>query len=111
MAILAGCHAGGTADQHVDLRVGGVATVTLPVTAGTGYAWAIDAGRSTGASHVVVTGGETKVPGDRVGRPGEQYWQLQGHSIGDADIVFVYRRPWLKDAAPVKSTTVRVEVR
>ncbi len=96
--------------RDIALRIGGTTTVMLPVTAGTGYGWSVDAARSSGMECLVVTPGATKFPSGRVGGAGEQEWHVEGHAAGQADLTFVYQRPWEPVAPAARSTEIHVSV-
>ncbi len=108
---LVGCQASRPPARTMDLRVGQTGEFALPMTAGTGFSWTLDSGQSTGLSCVALSGGESVTPAERVGGAGEQQWRIEAQAIGQAELVFEYRRPWESDAPAAKSATVRVSVR
>lgn len=45
------------------------------------------------------------------GAPGEEVWTFEALHPGEAELIFAYRRPWEREAAPEESKTFKVEVK
>jgi predicted secreted protein len=107
---LAGCQRVQTGDIMV--VVGRQHDISLPYTAGTGYSWSVDDANSVGLDHVeVVKSGDTPQTASLPGGPGSSQWSIAGRSVGQAEIQFVYRRPWETSTPPAKVRRVRVEIK
>ena len=97
------------AQSAIRLATGESRTVTFVEKPSTGYSWAIDpaASRNLDALSIAdlgyLAGGQT-MPG----APGKHSWRLGGVRPGEAEIVFVYRRPWEKIAVQTNRVTVDV---
>ena len=108
--VLAGCQRGQVDDFTV--AIGRQHDISLPYTAGTGYAWSVDAANSVGLDHVeVAKSGDAPKDAGLPGGPGLSEWSIEGRSAGTAEIQFVYRRSWEKDTPPAKVRRVHVEIK
>ena len=108
--VLAGCQRNQVDDFAV--AIGRRHDISLPYTAGTGYAWSVDAANSVGLDHVEVAKlGDTPKVADLPGGPGSSEWSIKGRSSGTAEIQFVYGRSWEKDTPPAKVRRVHVEIK
>ena len=93
------------------IQVGEVFTARLPCSPTTGYAWEL---KSVDRKIAVSTGRprfekSPAAPG-AVGAPGECVVGLKGVAPGKTEAVFVYRRPWEKKKAPLKTATAELTV-
>ena len=83
------------AQPAIRLATGESRTVTFAENPSTGYSWAIDptASRNLEALSITDLG---YLPGSETmpGAPGKHSWRIGGVSPGQAEIVFVYQRPW-----------------
>ncbi len=97
------------AGDVIRLAPGGSANFSLQENVTTGYSWRIDqsASRNLGIlsiSDAGRSGGRRRM----VGSPGAHHWIIRALKPGQAEIVFVYQRPW--EPAPVQTRSVEVEV-
>lgn len=97
-----------TAQTTIRLTPGESRTLTLKETPSTGYTWALDAAASRGLDVVSIDDLGRRAGDGPPGAPGERSWTIRAQRLGQAALVFVYRRPW--EPAPVKTERVPVDV-
>lgn len=99
------------AGDSIRTKTGETFTVALDSNPTTGYGWALD-GKEDGTVVRKVSDayvGKAHPPG-MVGVGGTERWTFQAEKKGKTALHFIYRRPWEKDAAPVRERTVQVLV-
>jgi inhibitor of cysteine peptidase len=92
----------------VDLTRGQALEIVLPLNAGTGYAWRLDAE----ASALVLSGGSSRVTDAK--RPGGAIQTLYSYTAvgrGKTDLSFTLKRPWEPDAPSDRKAVFHIKVR
>jgi inhibitor of cysteine peptidase len=93
-----------------DLTIGSALVVKLPANPSTGYNWTVVGEPSPLKLHKSsFRKGATQ--GSSVGASGTSVFQFSASSSGMATLTLVYRRSWEYNIAPIKTFTVRVNVR
>ncbi len=98
-------------ESSVRLACGARTTIELPENPSTGHVWRFDVQRSKNAGIVaIVDQGFSPNSTDRrrVGAPGRHRWQLEGLTVGHAELIFMKSRPW--EERPTGEHRVAVEV-
>jgi len=94
----------------VDLAPNTRLLVKLPTNPSTGYAWTVVGDPSPlKLQKTSLQKGKTK--GGAVGAAGIAVFQLSASSAGMATLSFIYRRSWEYNVPPMKTFSVRVNVR
>jgi inhibitor of cysteine peptidase len=83
--------------------------VRLPANPSTGYSWTYTVSGDD-VLRLDTVSGEAPAPNGMVGVPGEQVWSFRAQGSGRAVLTYVYARSWEKNAPPVKTFTLKVEV-
>ncbi|MEF3365574.1 protease inhibitor I42 family protein [Methylocystis sp. 9N] len=97
------------ADERIRLKVGASALFSLQENITTGYSWRTDSEASEGLDLIAIAdAGRSGAPSKMVGSPSVRHWKITALKPGQAQIVFVYQRPW--EPAPVQTRRVEVEV-
>ena len=99
------------AGDSIRKKTGETFTVALESNPTTGYGWALD-GKEDGTVVRKVSDefvGKAHPPG-MVGVGGTERWTFQAAKKGKTALHFIYRRPWEKDAAPIRERTIQVLV-
>ncbi|MBM3551577.1 MAG: protease inhibitor I42 family protein [Alphaproteobacteria bacterium] len=97
------------AGDVIRLASGGSANFSLQENVTTGYSWRIDQSASRNLGILSISDSGRSVGRRRmVGSPSVRHWNIRALKPGQAEIVFVYQRPW--EPAPVQTRTVEVEV-
>jgi inhibitor of cysteine peptidase len=97
------------ADDVIRLAPGRSAIFTLQENVTTGYSWRIDQAASRNLGILSISdGGRGGGRRRMVGSPSVRHWKIRALQPGQAEIVFVYQRPW--EPAPVQTHSVEVEV-
>ena len=91
----------------VDLASGQMLQVKLKSVAGTGYAWTL----SGDPAPLKLTKTSTQRSKNTPGASQFSVFQLSANSSGLATVTFVYRRSWEYNVPPVRTFSVRVNVR
>ncbi len=94
--------------KDIDLTAGQTLRIKLKTIAGTGYAWSL----SGDPAPLKLT--KTSTQRSKNQQPGAaqmSVFDLTASSAGLANVTFVYRRSWEYNVAPVKTFTIRVNVR
>jgi inhibitor of cysteine peptidase len=96
--------------KEVDLSTGGVLIVKLASTPSTGYDWALAADPAPlklqkSTFHAKAAGA------NMAGAGGTTVFRLMASSSGMTTLTFVYRRAWEYNVPPMKTFSVRVNVR
>lgn len=92
----------------VTLVIGDTLTVLLPANVTTGYGWEIAANNQA----LLAPGPRTSLPPEnqRLGTSGTQKLVFTAKTAGRDRLVFAYKRPWEKNAAPARSLTLEVAI-
>lgn len=96
--------------RDIDLTTSGALVVKLPSNPSTGYNWTVvgdPAPLKLQKSSFVHSKSKSGV----VGSSGTAIFRLSASSAGLATLTLVYRRSWEYNVAPMKTFTVRVDVR
>jgi inhibitor of cysteine peptidase len=97
------------AGDVIRLAPGGSAIFSLQENVTTGYSWRIDQNASRNLGILSISdGGRSGGRRRMVGSPSVRHWNIRALKAGQAEIVFVYQRPW--EPAPVQTRNVEVEV-
>lgn len=97
------------AGDVIKLAPGGSAQFSLQENVTTGYSWRIDQNASRNLSILSISdGGHSGGRRGMMGSPGVHHWKIRALKPGQAEIVFVYQRPW--EPTPVQTRSVDVEV-
>ncbi|MGJ0395635.1 MAG: protease inhibitor I42 family protein [Methylocystis sp.] len=97
------------AGDVIRLAPGRIATFSLQENMTTGYSWRIDQGASRNLGILSISdGGRNGRRRRMVGSPSVRHWNIRALKPGQAEIVFVYQRPW--EPAPVQTRSVEVDV-
>ena len=94
----------------VDLTAGGTLIVKLPSNPSTGYSWAV-AGDPSPLKLQKTSFVQKPHSKQAVGSSGTQVLRFGANSVGMGNLTVVYRRSWEYNVPPVKTFTVRVNVR
>lgn len=94
----------------VDLAPNTPLTITLPSNPATGYAWTI-AGDPSPLKLQKASFRKGKTKAGALGGSGTSVFQLNASSAGMATLTLVYRRSWEYNLPPMKTFSVRVNVR
>jgi inhibitor of cysteine peptidase len=94
----------------VDLTAGGMLIVKLPSNPSTGYSWAV-AGDSSPLKLQKTSFVQKSHSRQMVGSAGTQVLRFGANSVGMGNLTVVYRRSWEYNVPPVKTFTVRGNVR
>jgi inhibitor of cysteine peptidase len=94
----------------VDLAPNTPLMVTLPSNPSTGYAWTI-VGDPSPLKLQKASFRKGKTKAGAVGASGTAVFQLNANSAGMAALTLVYRRSWEYNVPPMKTFSVRVNVR
>jgi predicted secreted protein/uncharacterized lipoprotein NlpE involved in copper resistance len=95
----------------VTLRLGQELLLRLPANRATGFQWALaDTTRDVVATQSTLYVQDT-VRGPAVGVGGKEYWRLRAVGPGERTLLFVYQRPWEKQAQPARTAELHVSVR
>jgi len=94
--------------SRAHLNVGECLKVALRGNATTGFSWEV----VPGAESVVVQRGEADFTseGSNIGAGGLYTFTFQGVAPGEVSLKLVYRRPWEKELAPLKTYELEVKV-
>ena len=84
--LMASCSSTAHAGSHDNTRI----EITLPENPPTGFSWIWG---QMGAGHIEMVG-ETFVPGDGIGAPGEHTFIFAGTKPGHVTLTFSSRQPW-----------------
>jgi len=96
--------------SDVDLAPNAPLVVRLPSNPSTGYAWTV-AGDPSPLKLQKASFRKGKTKAGAVGASGTAVFQLNASSAGMATLTFVYRRSWEYNLPPMKTFSVRVNVR
>lgn len=96
--------------RDIDLTIGSTLLVNLPGNPSTGYTWAV-AGDPSPLKLQKASFHKGKKQGGAVGAPGIAVFYFTAKSSGMATLTLVYRRSWEYNVQPMKTFTVRVDVR
>ncbi len=96
--------------KDIDLTAGTTLIVKLASNPSTGYKWTLVGEPSPLKLQKTSFRQSTSKPGV-AGAPGIDVFQLSTNSAGMATLTLVYRRSWEYNVPPVKTFTVRVDVR
>ncbi|MGD9658341.1 MAG: protease inhibitor I42 family protein [Methylocystis sp.] len=97
------------AGDAIRLAPGRSAIFSLQENATTGYSWRIDQDASRNLGILSISdGGRSGSRRRMVGSPSVRHWNIRALKPGQAEIVFVYQRPW--EPAPVQTRSVEVKV-
>jgi inhibitor of cysteine peptidase len=97
------------AGEAIKLTLGASTIFSLQENVTTGYSWRIDQAASQNLGILSISdGGQSKGRRGMMGSPGVRRWKILALKPGQAEIVFVYQRPW--EPAPVQTRSVEVEV-
>lgn len=97
---------GGSA--RVTLGIGDALTLLLPANVTTGYGWEIAANNKA----LLAPGPRTNLPAEnqRLGASGTQKLLFTAKTPGRDRLVFAYKRPWERNAAPTRSLRLEVTI-
>jgi inhibitor of cysteine peptidase len=98
------------AQDHFEVKVGKMFTVTLESNASTGYSWEI-AEPLDETKVKLVESLYNAAKTDRVGAAGVELWVFKAVGAGETTISMKYVRPWEKDAAPAETATFAVTIK
>jgi predicted secreted protein len=90
-------------NQIIHAKVGELFEVTLPVTAGTGYRWAVTL-PPTSPKAITLIEETHDVPTLRPGAGTVQHFRFQSSTPGKYELAFAYRRGWQAGAAAEERT-------
>ncbi len=96
--------------RDIDLNAGETLIVRLPSNPSTGYNWAV-AGEPAPLKLQKNTFHKKASNAKAVGASGTSVFQLTATSAGIANLTLVYRRSWEYNTPPMKTFSVRVNVR
>lgn len=96
--------------KDIDLIAGSTLVVKLPGNPSTGYNWTV-VGDPAPLKLQKSSFARSKTKSGMVGSSGTAIFRLSAGSSGMATLNLVYRRSWEYNVAPVKTFTVRVDVR
>lgn len=96
-------------DKTVGLRMGQLLRLKLDSNPTTGYSWDIASSPDAGVVRQFEKMRYVR-EGELIGSGGYQLYRFKPLKKGTATISFEYKRPWEKDAEPVKKYTVRIVV-
>ncbi len=96
--------------KDIDLTTGSMLIVKLPSNPSTGYNWTV-AGDPAPLKLQKSSFVRSKSKSGVVGSAGTAVFRLSASSAGMATLNLVYRRSWEYNVAPMKTFTVRVDVR
>jgi inhibitor of cysteine peptidase len=96
--------------RDVDLTTGTTLIVKLGSSPSTGYAWSV-AGDPAPLKLQKSSFHKAKAKNGMVGAAGTAVFQLAASSAGMTNLTLVYRRSWEYNVPPMKTFTVRVNVR
>jgi inhibitor of cysteine peptidase len=94
----------------IDITIGSALVVQLPSNPSTGYNWTI-AGEPSPLKLQKTSFRKGATKASSVGASGTAIFQLRASSPGLATLTLIYRRSWEYNVAPIKTFTVRVDVR
>ena len=90
----------------IDAKVGEIFSVELESVPGAGYQWDADIAES----NVELVEKEIAAADQgTIGGSGKEVFKLKPNAAGDADLRFVYKRPWESSAAETLEIKVRVK--
>ena len=101
----------GDSGGSVELQLGQLLEVRLPVQGGTGYSWSVD---SDAADNVELLTQTTLHPigeGRRMGSGQTQLFIFRGITRGEGVLRFSYRQPWERRVRAAKTVEMRISVR
>ena len=101
----------GDSGAPVQLQLGQLLEVRLPVQGGTGYSWSVDADAADNLELVTQTTLHPMGEGRRMGSGQTQMFIFRATSGGQGLLRFAYRRPWEQRVPPAKSVEQKVTVR
>jgi inhibitor of cysteine peptidase len=93
-----------------DLTIGSALIVKLPANPSTGYNWTV-VGEPSPLKLQKSSFHKSATRGNSVGASGTSVFHFTASSAGMATLTLVYRRSWEYNIAPIKTFTVRVNVR
>jgi inhibitor of cysteine peptidase len=96
--------------RDIDLNAGDTLIVTLPSNPSTGYSWTV-AGEPAPLKLQKSTFHKKTADSKVVGASGTSLLRFAATSSGIANLTLVYRRSWEYNAPPLKTFSVRVNVR
>jgi inhibitor of cysteine peptidase len=97
------------AGDVIKLAPGRSAVFSLQENMTTGYSWRIDQSASRNLGILSISdSGRSGRRRRMVGSPSVRHWNIRALKPGQAEIVFVYQRPW--EPAPVQTRSVEVDV-
>jgi inhibitor of cysteine peptidase len=96
--------------KEIDLTTGSMLIVKLPSNPSTGYRWTV-VGDPAPLKLQKTSFQRMGKNADEVGAPGSDVFQLRASSAGMVTLTILYRRSWEYNIPPVKTFTVRVNVR
>lgn len=96
--------------SDIDLTIGATLVVKLPSNPSTGYNWTV-AGEPSPLKLQKASFHKAKTKANSVGASGTAVFQLSASASGMATLTLVYRRSWEYNVPPIKTFTVRVDVR
>ncbi len=96
--------------RDIDLSTSNTLIVKLSSNPSTGYAWSV-AGDPAPLKLQKSTFRKSKAKNGMVGASGTAVFQLTASSAGMTNLTLVYRRSWEYNVPPMKTFTVRVNVR
>lgn len=93
-----------------DLTIGSTLIVKLPANPSTGYTWTV-VGEPSPLKLQKTSFHHGAAKGNMAGASGTSHFHFSASSAGMATLTLVYRRSWEYNVAPIKTFTVRVNVR
>lgn len=94
----------------VNLQMGQLLEVRLPVQAGTGYSWSVDADQADNLEFIDQSTLQPWGAPQLMGGSQVQRFTYRAIGPGPATLRFAYRRPWLGGVPPAQTTEVDVTV-
>ena len=92
--------------RQAELGEGQVLVIALEANPSTGYGWQVEASDETLLRQIDARFEPTS---NLLGAPGKQVFRFGAVKAGQTTLKLAYRRPWEKDASPVKTFAVRVQ--
>ena len=93
--------------KTVSLVIGQTLVVKLDAQPGTGYRWELDAKSTNLLALSNASQGAASMPGGNE----TQSLTFIARSAGEGDLTIIYRRPWERGIAPVKTFSVKVIIK
>jgi inhibitor of cysteine peptidase len=96
--------------KDIDLTTGSMLLVDLPGNPSTGYSWSV-AGDPAPLKLQKASFHKGKTHSNAVGAAGTAVFRFSASTSGLANLTLVYRRSWEYNVPPMKTFSVRVDVR